>query len=82
MSQSCLNSTLKVEFFDLLDKYKDAFCLRDEIGLAPHMQVHLDMTDKTPFFIRAFTVKEDMNARIDREIDRLVKLGILKKGLS
>ena len=82
LSQSCLTSAQKVEFFDLLEKYKDAFCLRDEIGLAPHMQVHLDMTDKTPFFIRPFTVKEDMKMKIDKEMDRLVKLGILKKGLS
>ena len=50
LSQSCLTSTQKVEFFDLLEKYKDAFCLCDEIGLAPHMQVHLDMTDKTHFY--------------------------------
>ena len=82
LSQSCLTSTQKVEFFDLPEKYKDAFCLRDEIGLAPHMQVHLDMTDKTPFFIRPFTVKEDMKTKIDKEMDRLVKLRILKKGLS
>ena len=26
LSQSCLASTQKVEFFDLLEKYKDAFC--------------------------------------------------------
>ena len=82
LSQSCLTSTQKVEFFDLLEKYKDAFCLRDEIGLAPHIQVHLDRTDKTPFFIRPFTVKGDMKSKIDKEMDRLVKLGILKKGLS
>ena len=82
LSQSCLTSAQKVEFFDLLEKYKDAFCLRDEIGLAPHMQVHLDMTGKMPFFIRPFTVKEDMKLKVDREMDRLVKLGILKKGLS
>ena len=30
------------------------FCLRDDIGLAPHMQVHLDMTDKMPFFYKTF----------------------------
>ena len=82
LSQSCLTRTQKVEFFDLLEKYKDAICLRDEIGLAPHMQVHLDMTEKTPFFMRPFKVKEDMKAKIDREMDGLVKLGILKKGLS
>ena len=77
-----MTSTQKVEFFDLLEKYKDTFCLRDEIGLAPHIQVHLDMTDKTLFFIRPFTVKEDMKSKIDREMGRLVKLRILKKGLS
>ena len=82
LSQTCLTSAQKVDFFDLLKKYKDAFCLHDEIGLAPHMQVHIDITDKTPFFIRPFTVKEDMKSKIDKEVDRLVKLGILKKGLS
>ena len=82
LSQSCLTSAQKVEFFDLLEKYKNAFCLHNEIGLAPHMQVHLNMTDKTQFFIRPFTVKEDMKSKIDKEMDRLVKLGILKKGLS
>ena len=46
------------------------------------MHVHLDLTDKTPFFIGPFTLKEDMKSKIDREMDRLVKLGILKKGLS
>ena len=46
------------------------------------MEVHLDLTDKTPFFIRPSTVKEDMKSKIDKEMDRLVKLGILKKGLS
>ena len=58
------------------------FVYENEISLAPHMQVHLDMTDKTPLFIRPFTVKEDMKSKIDKEMDRLVKLGILKKGLS
>ena len=61
--QSCLTNTQKIEFFDLLEKYKDTFCLRDEIGLAPHMEVHLDLIDKTPFFIRPFTMKEDMKCK-------------------
>ena len=69
LSQSCLTSTQKVEFFNLLEKYKDAFCLCDEIGLAPHMQVHLDMTDKTPFFIRPFTVKEYIKSKIKKWTD-------------
>ena len=38
--------------------------------------------DKTPFFIRLFSVKEDMKPKIDKEMQRLETLGILKKGLS
>ena len=60
LSQSCLTKTQQVEFMNVLEKYKDVFCLHDEIGLAPNMEVHLDLVDKTPFFIRPFTVKEDM----------------------
>ena len=77
-----MTKTQCLEFFDVLEKYKDAFSLRDEIGLAPNMEVHLEMLDKTPFFIRPFTVKEDMKPKIDKEMERLVKLGILQKGLS
>ena len=65
LSQSCLTKTQQVEFMDVLEKYKDAFCLHDEIGLAPNMEVHLNLVDKTPFFIRPFTVKEDMKQKID-----------------
>ena len=80
LSQSCLTKTLQVEFMDVLEKYKDAFCLCDEIGLAPNMVVHLDLVDKTPFFVRPFTVKEDMKQKIDKEMDRLVQLGYIEKG--
>ena len=54
LSQSCLKCALKIEFFDLLEKYKDAFSLRDDIGLAPHMEVHLDLTDKTFYSERRY----------------------------
>ena len=50
LSQSSLTNAQKIEFIDLLEKYKDAFCLHDEIGLAPHMEVHLDLIDKTLFY--------------------------------
>ena len=45
------------------------------------MQVHLDMIDKKPFFIRPFTVKEDMKSKIDKEMDRLVKFRNIKERL-
>ena len=39
LSQSCLKSQEKRQFYDLLTEYSDVFSLRDEIGLAPNMHV-------------------------------------------
>ena len=36
---------------DMLFKYKGAFSLRDEIGTCPNIEVEIDVTDKSPFFI-------------------------------
>ena len=36
---------------DILYKYKDAFSLRDERGTCPNIEVEIDVTDKSPFFI-------------------------------
>ena len=82
LSDSCLTEAQRIEFYDVLEEHKDAFSLRDEIGLAPNFQVHLELKDKTPFFIRPFAVKESMKQYINKEMKRLVNLGILKKGLS
>ena len=82
LSKSSLTNTQKLEFLDTLLEYRDAFSLREEIGKAPNFSVTLELTDTTPFFIRPFHVKEDMKAKIDKEMKRLVHLGILRKGLS
>ena len=82
LSGSCLTSREKEEFYDVLEQYKKAFSLRDEIGLAHGMQIELELTDTTPFFIRPFSVKEDMKPKIDKEMYKLTILGILKKELS
>ena len=44
---------------ELIHKYKDAFSLRDEIGMYPNIEVEIAMTDKSPFFIRPFYTKEE-----------------------
>ena len=54
LSQSCLTKTQQVEFMDILEKYKDAFCLHDEIGLAPNMEVHLNLVDRNTIFHKTF----------------------------
>ena len=51
---SCLTKVEKEQVRDLLYQCKDAFSLRDEIGLCPNIEIEIDMTDKSPFFIRPF----------------------------
>ena len=63
-------------------KYKDAFSLRDEIGTCPNIEVEINITDKTLFFIRPFHAKEENTIILDKEMKRLCDLGILKEGYS
>ena len=67
LSESCLTDTQHFEFLNVLEKYKDAFSLRDEIGLVPNMEVHLELHDKTPFFIHPFSVKEEMKQKLTKK---------------
>ena len=72
----------KKEVRNLIYEYKDAFSLRDEIGTCPNIEVEIDMTDKSPFFIRPFHAREEDKAILDKEMKRLCYLGILKEGFS
>ena len=58
LDKSCLPKREKEEVRDLLYEYKDAFSLRDEIGMCPNIEVELDMTDKSPFFIIPYHTKQ------------------------
>ena len=59
LDNSCLTKAEKEQVRDLLYQYKDAFSLRDEIGLCPNIEIEIDVTDKSPFFIRPFHANED-----------------------
>ena len=80
LAKSCLSDSEKKQVMNMLYKYKDAFSLRDEIGTSPNKEVEIDITDKFPFFIRSFHVKEEDKNMLDKEIKRLCYLGILKEG--
>ena len=82
LDQSCLSKEEKKEVMDVLHRYREAFSLRDEIGTCPYIEVKIDITDKSPIFIRPYHVKEDDKAFIDKEIKRLCYMGILKVGFS
>ena len=59
LEKSCLKEKEKKEVMEMLYKYNDAFNLRDEIGTCPNTEVEVDVTDKSPFFIRLYHVTEE-----------------------
>ena len=77
-----LNKEEKVKVMDMLFKYKEAFSLRDDIGTCPNIEVEIEVTDKSPFFIRPYHVREEDKAIIDKEMKRLCYMGILREGFS
>ena len=79
LDRSCLSDSEKEQVMDMLYKYKDAFSLRDEIGKCPNIEVEIDVTDKSLFFIRLYHVKEEDKSILDREMKRLCYLGINKR---
>ena len=67
---------------DLLYEYEEAFSLRDEIGTCPSIEVRIDVTDRSPYFIRPYHIREEDKKVIDKEIKHLCYLGILREGYS
>ena len=82
LSDSDLNSAEKRSLYKVLMKYKEAFSLRDNIGLFPNMDIDLELNNETPFFIRPFPIKETEKDVVDKEMKKGCTLGILKKGMS
>ena len=82
LDDSCLSKEEKIKVMDMLFKYKEAFSLRDEIGTCPNIEVEIDVTDKSPFFIRPYHIREEDKAFIDNRMKWLYYMGILKEGFS
>ena len=82
LNNLCLDKEEKIKVMDMLFKYREAFSLRDEIGTCPNIEVEIDVTEKSPFFIRPYHVTEEDKPFIDKEMKRLSYMGILKEGFS
>ena len=82
LDDSCLKESEKIQVRDMIYEYREAFSLRDEIGTCPNIEVDIDVTDKMPFFIRPYHVREEDKRVLDKEMKRLCYLGILKEGFS
>ena len=68
LSDSDLNAAEKESLYKVILKYKEAFSLRDEIGLCPNMEIELELNDDIPFFIRPFPIKESEKEVVDKEM--------------
>ena len=82
LGKSCLTDSEKTKVRDMIYKYKDSFSLRDKFGICPNKDIDIDVTDRTPFFIRPYHVREEDKTILDKEMKRLCYLGILKEGFS
>ena len=79
LDNTCLNRKEKEEVMDMLYQYKDAFSLRDKIGTCPNIEVGIEVTDKSPFFIRPYHVMEEDKKVTDKEMKWLMLLRDTKR---
>ena len=72
----------KTQVRNMIYEYREAFSLRDKIGTCPNIEIDIDVTDKTSFFIRPYHVREEDKRILDKKMERLCYLAILKEGFS
>ena len=57
----------------------NAFSLHSELGNT-NLSVDFTLTDDKPFYIRPFPVAAAEKPIVDKELNKLVKMGVLKEG--
>ena len=82
LDKSILTAADKEQLIKLMLESTAAFSMRDEIGTCPYFEVKLKLRDDKPFFVRPYNIREDQKPIIQKEMDRLEKLGIIRKGLT
>ena len=82
LDKSVLTVAEKEKLIRLMLENTQAFSIRDEIGTCPYFEVKLKLRDDKPFFVRPYNIREDQKPIIQKEMDRLEKLGIIRKGLT
>ena len=82
LEKSVLTAVEKEQLIQLMLENTEAFSIRDGIGTCPFFKVQLKLQDDKSFFVRPYNIREDQKLVIQKEMDRLEKLGIIKKGLT
>ena len=79
LSNSALSRKEKAKLMKMLIKCRDAFSLRNEIGECPNLETDIKAIDESSFFVRPFPISESDKPFMDKQMERLVSLGILSK---
>ena len=79
LSNSALSRKDKAKLMKLLIRYRDAFSLRDKIRECLNLEADIRVIDESPFFVRPFPIPEGDKPFMDKQMERLVSLGILNK---
>ena len=82
LDKSVLTAAEKECLIKLMLNNMAAFSIRDEIGTCPYFEVKLKHRNDKPFFVRPYNICKDQKPIIQKEMDRLEKLGIIRKGLT
>ena len=73
---SALSRKETTKLMKMLIKYRDAFSLRDEIGKCPNLEADIKVIDESLFFVIPFPISESDEPFKDKQMERLVSLGI------
>ena len=82
LTQHCMSTDTYGKFWKLLDERKKAFSIHGEVGECPDLSIKIKLNDESPFFVRPYPVSEKEKEVIDKEMAKLVKMGILTYGKS
>ena len=75
LKDSALTPKEKFRLMHMIMKCKQAFSIRDEIAECPSIKV----IDESHFFVKPFKISEEDKPLMDKQMERLVSLGILTK---
>ena len=55
LGNSCLDDSERKQVMEMLYEFKNAVSLRDEIGMCPNIEVNMEVTDNSPYFINTIS---------------------------
>ena len=77
LENCALSAENKTQLEHILNKNATAFSLHGEIGDCANYEVDFELTDRSPFYIRPYFISQTQKEHVDREVKKLVQLGVL-----